>query len=331
MEQRVISMKKYQKYAFFVSILFILAFSAIGCASGPKEIDYSVDTDGDPTYSSNSKSKEVEIKGSDTLLQMVSNLAEAYSKIDSEAKISVTGGGSGTGIAALINGEIDIADASRQIKDSEIALAKEQGFDIYEVIVGRDALSVIVHESNAVMDMVMEDIGKIFRGEITNWQDVDGKDMDITLYGRQSTSGTYAFFMEHVLKGDYAPTMRNLEGNQAILEAVQMDKTGIGYVGLGYIVDESGTQVDGINVISVASSEGEDYISPLDESLISAYPISRALYQYTAGLPDKGSVLHKFIEFEISEEGQAIVESTGFLHYSDDDSKVNDLLMGQLS
>lgn len=265
----------------------------------------------------------IEIKGSDTLLQLVSNNAEEFSNQNPDIKISVTGGGSGTGIAALINGEVTIADASRQIKDSEIEQAQSNGIKIYEFRIARDMLSVIVNNDNPVKDLTMEQIGAIYRGEITNWKDVGGNDETITLYGRQSTSGTYGFFRDHVLEGEYAESMRNMEGNQAILEAVAQDKTGVGYVGIGYIVDSEGTATDEVGILEVNG------VSPLSEN-IAAYPISRALYQYTAGFPKEDSAAYKFLMFELSNEGQAIAEKTGFRKITPEDKEANDKQMIQL-
>ncbi len=274
-------------------------------------------------------SSQLEIKGSDTLLQLVSNAAEAYTKENPNSMISVTGGGSGTGIAALINGEIDIADASRKIKEEELSQAAARGLDPWEFIIGRDMLSVIVNPDNDVKQLTKDQIGKIYLGEITNWSEVGGKDMEITLYGRQSTSGTYVFFMEQVVQGDYSPSMRNMEGNQAIVDAVRQDQTGIGYVGLGYIVDQSGNKVPGINVISV-SDQGGPYISPLDKSKLSQYSISRALYQYTAKKPGKNSAVLDFILFELSQTGQKIVEETGFVEITAEDKEHNQALVDQI-
>lgn len=267
----------------------------------------------------------IEIKGSDTLLQMASNLAEAYSEKNKGIKISVTGGGSGTGIASLLNGEVQIADSSRGIKDKEIEQGKDLGFDIIEVKVARDMLSVITNEDNKVSQLTKEQIGAIYRGDIVNWKEVGGEDLEITLYGRQSTSGTYIFFLEEVVLGEYSQKMRNLEGNQAILEAVKQDKTGIGYAGAGYLFDEDKNLVDKINVVEV--SNGEGYVSPLDKDKISEYPLSRLLYQYLSNKPDKNTEVYDFLMFELSDEGQDIVEESGFFALSETDVRDNKLVL----
>ena len=192
------------------------------------------------------------IKGSDTLVQLVSNLVEAFAKENPGVRISVTGGGSGTGIAALLNGQIPIANSSRSIKEEELAQAKEGGLYIQEFIVAREGLSVIVSPQNPVSEVTMEQLGKIYRAEITNWKEIGGKDQAIVLYGRQTGSGTYVFFKEKVVKGDYALTMKNMEGNQAIVDAIKADRQGIGYVGIGYVVDEPGKLREGIKVLKIS-------------------------------------------------------------------------------
>lgn len=297
--------------------LIVAALLLSGCASN----NSNTNLNGNSVLAGSEKS--VEIKGSDTLLQMVSNLAEAYSKKKPEVKISVTGGGSGTGIAALLNGEIPIANSSRPIEVEELEKAKEIGLTPLEIIVGRDTLSVIVHPDNPVKQLSIEQISKIYQGETTNWKGVGGPDKEITLYGRQSTSGTYVYFQENVVKGDYSPKMRNMEGNQAITDAVKQDKTGIGYVGVGYVIDEHGQPVFGLTILSIAKTNGEEFISPIDGSKQSEYPISRELFQYFANPPQKNSPVYDFLMFELSEEGQAIVEQTGFFHITSTDNQKN--------
>lgn len=272
--------------------------------------------------------EDIEIKGSDTLLQLVSNLAEAYTQNNPDARISVTGGGSGTGIAALINGEVNIADSSRPIKGKELKLAEERKVNPQEFIIARDMLSVVVHEDNPVSELTIDQISGIYKGEITNWEGVGGRDQKITLYGRQSTSGTYVYFMEEVIKGDYSPHMRNMEGNQAIIDAVKQDKTGAGYVGVGYVTDEGGRQINGIKTIKVAKDRNTPYISPLDESMLSEYPISRPLLQYLAEKPAMDSPIYDFLMFELSSEGQEIVEKSGFVSITGEDKEHNDEVLG---
>jgi len=274
--------------------------------------------------------EDLEIKGSDTLLQMVSSLAESYSEVEPSARISVTGGGSGVGIASLINGEIDIADASRKIEEDEIKQASNNGVDIWEFIIARDMLSVIVNEDNSVSELTMDEIGKIYRGEINNWEELGGEDKEITLYGRQSTSGTYIFFMEHVLEGDYSAKMRNMEGNQAILDAVKQDKSGIGYVGVGYLADENGKQISRIDVIKVAKDKSSEYISPLNKEKLPDYSISRPLYQYFANKPAKNSASYNFLIFELSAQGRDVIQKSGFDEITEIDNQHNEELLEKI-
>ncbi|MFH1752823.1 MAG: PstS family phosphate ABC transporter substrate-binding protein, partial [Candidatus Omnitrophota bacterium] len=205
----------------------------------------------------------LQIKGSDTLINLVQRLAEVYMERYPGKYIAVTGGGSGTGIAALINNKCDIANASRGMKSKEVAQALESGVEPKRVVIAMDGLSVIVSKQNPVTKLTVDELGKIFRGEITDWKDVGGPDMPITLYGRQSNSGTFVFFMEAVLKGDYSPAMRRMNGNSQIVEAVAQDKSGIGYVGVGYA-----KKATGITVVNVAARKGADYASPLDSALV---------------------------------------------------------------
>ena len=246
-------------------------------------------------------SREIVIKGSDTLLQMVANLAEAFSERE-DHHISVTGGGSGTGIAALLNGEADIADSSRAMKAEEWELARSEGMEPVEVLLGRDMLSVVVHRSNPVSSLSLEEVSSIYKGETTSW--TAGP---ITLYGRQSTSGTYIFFQEEVVKGEYSPKMRNMEGTQAILDAVRQDSSGIGYVGVGYLTPNN---LQGIKVLGIVH-DGETY-SPLNSAHVAEYPISRPLFQYLGRKPEQGSPLRQFVLFELSEEGQRVVKESGY-------------------
>lgn len=300
---------------FFVFLLVILLVSS--CSSNST----------DSTSDGKNKKQILEIKGSDTLLQVVSNLAETFAK-ENDARISVTGGGSGTGIASLLNGEIKIADSSRPIKEQELKAAKDKNLDILEFIIGRDMLSVAVNENNPVNQLTIDQVSKIYKGEITNWKDLGGLDQKITLYGRQSTSGTYVFFLEEVVKGEYSPSMRNLEGSQAIIEAVRQDKTGIGYDGLGY-VSKDGKSLNGIKLISVAKDKNSEFISPLDDAKISKYALSRPLYQYTVGIT-KGSEMYDFLSFELSEQGQDIVKDSGFEKISREDSEKNKIALEKI-
>ena len=268
------------------------------------------------------RAEEVLIKGSDTLLNLVQQEAEAYMAEKPDAEISVVGGGSGVGLAALIDGSVDIADASRKIKEKEIRRARQNGVEVVEIVIAMDALAIIVNPQNTIQDLTVEKLGAIYRGEVKNWREVGGADMKINLYGRQPSSGTFVFFRENVIKGDYFPRMRQMAGNAQIVEAVKNDKSGIGYVGLGYVKGSKGIKVlsigkrkDGKRIKYVSpqvfispSKAGQKKPEPQD------YPLTRHLFQYTCGAPN-GSA-RDFIRFELGAGGQAIVEKVGFLKLS---------------
>ncbi|MCL6466380.1 MAG: PstS family phosphate ABC transporter substrate-binding protein [candidate division WOR-3 bacterium] len=251
---------------------------------------------------------EIIVKGSDTMLNLVQRLAEGFAAVRGDVTVSVAGGGSGVGITAITNREVDIANASRAIKSKEISAARAQGVNPVEIVIALDGLAVIVNSKNPVKNLTVQQIGAIYRGEIKNWNEVGGPNKKIVLYGRQPNSGTFVFFREEVVKGEYASYMRQMNGNAQIVDAVKNDEGGIGYVGLGYI-----RNVEGIRPLAVAKSSQDQYISPLNEADVKsgAYPLTRPLYQYTNGKP-KGQVLD-FIRFELSPEGQKIVEEEGFV------------------
>lgn len=255
----------------------------------------------------------IQVKGSDTLINLVQRLAEVYMEYHPNTAIAVTGGGSGVGIAALIANRIQIADASRPMKDKEMAAAKENGVVPYEIVVGIDGLSVIINKALPVEDITVEEIGKIFRGDVTNWKEVGGPDQMISLYGRQANSGTFVFFQEHVLAlKDYSPRMKRMNGNAQIIEGVIADKSGIGYVGVGYVFDDKGNVRDGLKVLNVAPDASSEPVTPLvaDNVKSGKYPIARALYQYVNGKPE--GAVKDFIAFELGPEGQKIVEEMSF-------------------
>jgi len=249
----------------------------------------------------------IQIKGSDTLINLVQRLSEVYMNEHSNDYIAVTGGGSGTGVAALINKKCDIANASRGMKAKEVDQATSAGVDAKRVVIAMDGLSVITNGNNPVDKLTIQQIGSIFSGAITNWSEVGGPNKEITLYGRQSNSGTFVFFRDVVVKADYSAKMNRMNGNAQIVEAVKQDISGIGYVGVGYVKDARG-----VNVLKVASMEGAVYASPLNANDVKSgkYPIARPLNQYLNGAP-KGAV-KDFIAFELSDQGQKIVEEEGF-------------------
>ncbi|MGM0688505.1 MAG: phosphate ABC transporter substrate-binding protein [Bacillota bacterium] len=245
--------------------------------------------------------------GSDSEVNVVTRLAEEYMNDNPHVSIAVTGGGSGVGISSLIDGDIDVANSSRPMKDSELEEVKaKHGVEAYAVRFAVDGVAVIVNENNPVEELTVDQIGAIFRGELTNWSEVGGENMEITLYGRQSTSGTYVFFMEKVVQGEYSERKRNMAGTSDIVEAVIGDAGGIGYAAIGYANE------DGIKALSVAADEGSQAYDPtvLENVTSGDYPLTRPLYQFIAGKPE-GALLDFFL-FEVSDAGQAIVLEEGF-------------------
>ncbi len=267
--------------------------------------------------------QQLQVRGSDTMVNLIQRMAEVYMQKNPEKNIVVTGGGSGTGIAGLRNRTVDIADSSREIRNREITDSRAKGVDPVHIIVARDCITIVVNKSNNADKLTVGQLGAIFRGDITNWKDVGGDDMPITLYGRQSNSGTFVLFREEVLKGDYSDKMRRMNGNAQIIETIKTDKTGIGYVGVGHAKNSSG-----LGVISVAKNEDAEYIDPtrISPDETDRYPIARRLNQYTNGKPAGES--REFITFELSPEGQRICEEMGFFPVSKEDEERNRQMLG---
>ena len=268
--------------------------------------------------------KMVQVKGSDTLINLVQRLAEIYMAKNPGTAIAVTGGGSGTGIAAMVNGTCDIANSSRDMKTSEVEKAMSRGADPKRIVVAIDGLSIIVNASNPIKKLTVDQIGQIYRGEIADWSALGGAKGPIALYGRQSNSGTYDFMKEVVMKGEYSPKLKSMNGNAQIVEAIKQDVSGIGYVGVGYVKD-----VPGITVLDVAKNPSMGYFSPLNNVDVKSgrYPISRPLNQYVNGTPV--GVVKGFIEFELSDEGQKTVESEGFFAIPEEYQNYNNLTLGR--
>ncbi len=257
--------------------------------------------------------KMVQVKGSDTMVNLVQILAEEYMARNPGTALAVLGGGSGTGITGLINGTCDIANHSREWKPKEIDLAWEKGVKPRFFAIAVDGLSVIVNDKNPLERLTMAQVGSLFKGEIRNWKVLGGPDAPVSLYGRQSNSGTYTFMQEHVLGNkNYSPDVKEMNGNAQIIEGILQDDGGVGYVGVGYLFDKDGRLRKGLKVLNVSKTpEGQAY-SPLDKKSVDSgdYPIARPLYQATNGKP--GPALAAFLAFETGPEGQAIVEKEGF-------------------
>lgn len=259
-----------------------------------------------------SNSNSIQVKGSDTMVNLGQAWAEKFMQDNSGSFVAVTGGGSGTGIAALINSTCDVAETSRSLKKEEIKLAQDRGVNPIEHIVASDGIAVVVNPSNPVSNLAMDELRGIFMGIITNWKEVGGQDKRIVILSREVNSGTHVFFKEHVLrrgkeKGpeEFAPDALLMSSSQAIADEVAGNSNAIGYYGMGYISSKQKT-------IAVAKDEKSGYVSPTVENVISGkYPISRPLFLYTNG--EAKGLVKKFIDFCFSKEGQGIVAKIDFV------------------
>ncbi len=254
----------------------------------------------------------IQIKGSDTMVNLGQAWAETFMQRHPEVSIAVTGGGSGTGIAALINGTCDIAQSSREITPHERELAGRQGRQVFGYPVAIDALAVVVHSSNALSSLTLDQLSQIFSGRITNWEEVGGADQPILLLSRERNSGTHVYFLEHVVRRgnaksplEFAVAALMLPSSQAIVEEVAISRGAIGYVGIGYVTPA-------LKVLAVAPSDGAEAVHPgIEEAISGRYPIARPLLFYTPSVPD-GSI-KRFLEFVLSDEGQAVVQEMDFV------------------
>jgi len=251
-------------------------------------------------------------KGSDTMVNLALAWAEAYTGQYPEVRISVTGGGSGTGIAALINGTVDIANASRAMKPEEVKRARANGIEPAEHIVAGDAIAVVVNPTNPVNALTIDQLSDIFTGQITNWREVGGEDRPIVLLSRESNSGTHIYFLEHVIrKGEkdnqslFSSDTLLMPSSEGISAEIRQNPNAIGYDGLGYVTPDQKT-------IAVARKAGEPYVPPSIETVKEgSYPIARVLYMYTSGQPT--GVIREYLDWITSAEGQKIVEELGFV------------------
>ena len=243
----------------------------------------------------------IDVQGSDTMLNIGTAWSEAFMDENPGVEVSIQGGGSGTGIAALLNGTVDFAHSSRDIKDEELAAGEEKGMDIVEHKVAIDGIAVIVNPANGVEALTMDQLGKIYRGEITNWKDVGGIDAEIVLLSRDSSSGTYEFFKEEVVGDDaeYAAVAKLLPSTQAIVDEVVANEAGIGYIGLGYLTEDvKVVAIDGVKASVTTAADG-------------SYAISRYLYMYSDGEPE--GVMAAYLDWILGSEGQQLVVDEGFV------------------
>jgi len=244
-------------------------------------------------------SEKITVKGSDTLVILAQRWAEKYMASHPEVSIQVTGGGSGTGISALINGTTDICNSSRPIKSSEIKKLKERfGTLGVEIPCAKDGITIYLNPANPVSNLTVDQLKQIYTGKISNWKEVGGKNSKIIMYSRENNSGTYVYFKENVLaNNDYSPSCQNLPGTAAVVNAVSKDDNGIGYGGHGYSKGVKMCKVNGIEPNESNIGTGK-------------YPISRSLYMYLRNRPS--GAMKQYIDWILSPEGQKVVTQVGY-------------------
>lgn len=246
------------------------------------------------------------IKGSDTVLPLSQEEAETFMKANPKQTVTVTGGGSGVGLSALLEGTTDIAQSSRKIKFDEREKLKKSGKTVKEVIIAYDALAIIVHPENKVTNLTREQLEGIFTGKITNWKEVGGADLKIVPYSRETSSGTYEFFKESILKNkNYKNGIMSMPATGAIIQSISQTKGAIGYVGLAYLNKS-------VKAIHVSYDGGKTFIEPsVKNAKNDTYPVVRPLFYYYVTQSEK--TVKPFIDYVLSEKGQAIVKSIGFI------------------
>jgi len=259
----------------------------------------------------NKKDSAIQIKGSDTMVNLGQAWAEAFMQADPKVSVAVTGGGSGTGIASLLSNTCDIAELSRELKPEEIALAKQKGFEPKQIIVALDGLAVVVHPANPLSQLTLDQLAAIFSGSVSNWKEVGGSDLPIVVLSREVNSGTHVYFKEHVLRRgkenqvEFAASALMLPSSQAIADEVAQNPGAIGYFGMGYISARE-------KALAIAMDSASPYIQPTIENVVSqAYPISRPLIMVTHGKPS--GLVARFIDFVLSPQGQKIVVKIDFV------------------
>ncbi len=260
----------------------------------------------------NGAATTIQNKGSDTIVNLALAWAERYQTLEPNVRIAVTGGGSGTGIAALINGTVDLANASRQIKTEELEAAQVNGIDPIEFVIARDAIAIVIHPANPVDELTLQQISDIYSGKITNWQEVGGEDRPIVLLSRETNSGTHVYFLEEVIRlGEkdnktlFSPDTLLLPSSEGIGVEVRQNPNAIGYDGLGYVTPDMKT-------VAVSLRPGQPYYSPTVETVNAGeYPIARDLYIYTAGEPQ--GQIKAYLNWILSPAAQEIVLELGFV------------------
>ena len=292
--------KRTKLYNIFILITVFLVvgftFAGIGCVDRSNEDVDAAEKTG--------IEQSIIVKGSDTILPLSQAEAEEFMLKNPEKSVTVIGGGSGVGITALIDGEVEIAMASRSMKDSEIEEAKQKGINPVKTTIGWDGIAVVVNPENPVTQLTFTQLKSIYDGNISNWKDVGGEDRKITVISRDSSSGTYEYFKEEILVDrEYRQDALVQPATGAIVQEIAQNKGAIGYIGYAY-VDNS--------VKSLALDGGEGVFVPATQKKILSgeYPLARQLYYYTNGEPQ--GLAKEFIDYVMSPEGQAIVSDVGY-------------------
>jgi len=290
-----------KKFPHAVWLLLVLSALLLNCGGARRD------------ENQNSRPDEIVIEnmGSDTMVNLALAWAEEYMRLHPDVRLSVTGGGSGTGIAAMINGTVDLANASREMKPEELDAARQNGRAPQEFVVARDAITVVVHPSNPVNGLTRQQLADIYTGKITNWRAVGGADRPIVLLSRESNSGTYVYFLENVIRqGDaqsqllFSPETLLMPSSEGISAEVRQNPNAIGYDGLGYVTPDQKT-------LGIARDDASEFVLPSVETVnTGAYPIARPLYMYTDGEP-QGAV-KAYLDWVLN-QGQALIAPLGFV------------------
>ncbi|HMD90268.1 MAG TPA: PstS family phosphate ABC transporter substrate-binding protein [Anaerolineaceae bacterium] len=284
-------------------LIFIIGFGLAGCANP---------TSSSGPAASNSNTASIQDVGSDTLVNLALAWAEQYQQSRPNIRISVTGGGSGTGLAALINGTTDIANASRAITNDEIKQAKANGENPTQFVVSRDAIAIMVNPTNPISKLTLKQISRIYKGETNNWSELGGENRPIVRLSRDSNSGTHVYFLGAVIrlgsstdKSIFSEDTLLLPSSEGIIAELKDNPNAIGYDGLGYVTPD-------VKVIAVANDITGPYVLPSAATVNNnTYPISRDLYMYTNGEPT--GALKDYIDWILSAEAQKIVDDLGFV------------------
>jgi|ERR1035437_7752669 phosphate transport system substrate-binding protein len=300
---------KSKKYKILILVLIGLVFLGTGCAGKNSEgssIAQNNSSGRTPVQETTAvKSQSISVRGSDTLLPLAQAEAEKFLNENPRKSVSVTGGGTGVGIAALIDKGVDIATASREITTDEIKKANTNGINPLEHIIAYDGITVIVHPKNPISKLTFNQLHGIYNGSISNWRQVNGEDKQISVISRDTSSGTYADFKKNVLLGDEVrPDALTQATTGGIVTEVAHNQNAIGYIGFAYV--DNSTQI-------LSLDKGNGSVLPTTQSILSGtYPLSRSLYFYTNGEPKEG-LTKDFCDFVLSEKGQNIVSEVGFI------------------